>query len=307
MNGNPLQEVLDRFVASGPHLFAYELGDRLRRAPPSRADGVLDCRIWRSSTNYEYGSVASDGPRQWRGGPAEKIDEEASEPSPLLHPLWLVWCLFGAGTVSPSDDSEEGADSTTELVVECDLELATRATGLDLDRPSEDQSMQTLHVSLAQPENELAAIEGEAYLARARIELLPGRVDPSELRWSRINALVSVSAIAEADEAKAGGGDDDTLARATHDIDEQLVAAVTSAIEEHRQDPKTEVTVLERVIRANPKLIKQLADRYKTLVPHTEEDEAAPESVLESAYLLYWLGDHAEDVPELADEESPGS
>jgi hypothetical protein len=183
-----LEEALAAFVADGPHRFTYHLRYRSRETLTFDAEGVIDVRIWRSSMNYEYFSVASDGKREWKGPPELAVRDAPAGPPTLLQPLWLIWCLFGAHEAVSTPPAHESDVGCLTLKVACDLEAARRLTGIDLPNPP-DGPGQTVYVSLHEPESRLRAFAADAYLGGVRIEFVEPRVGEDRISWDRVGAL----------------------------------------------------------------------------------------------------------------------
>jgi hypothetical protein len=150
-----------------------------------RAKGLLDLRSWRSSMVFPHFAIAAERENEWKGDPSATRDASSAEPSPLLRPLWLLWCLFGAQGL---EESSVEAAGVSAYDVECDLDHAQAETGLNFMRPP-DSSKQILAVQVTDANRMLKMIAGEAYLGRASVQFLPARLNSSQIDWRRIGAL----------------------------------------------------------------------------------------------------------------------
>jgi len=293
-----LTAVLSQTIERGPILIEYELMDRERRGWTLRAHGVIQCRPWRSSLDYEFFSIASDGQKEWRGQPSDPLAGDAEGPAQLLEPLWLLGCLFGAVDVQVSSSEAAPSVDSVELLVECDLERARAATHLALPTPP-DGTRQKMRVTLSGPRRDLTTIEGEAHLGHARMRLLQNHTESSRLRWDRISALTPAETAGgretprQSSVAADARGED--LVPCTEDIDAQIATAVHKAWEaegldpDQPPDPEKSEASLERFARENEQLIAELARRYRKVMP-PPEDESLPDSV----YLVMWMCEHTD-------------
>jgi hypothetical protein len=177
--------ILASLAGEGPTLFDYSLRDRDGRSPPMLARGVLELAAWRSSMVFPYFAIAGEREDEWKGEPSATRDLSAAEPSPLLRPLWLLWCLFGARNLEESTANEAG---TSAWEVECDLVESHATTGLNFMR-SPESTKQLLRVAVTEPGRRRLTVEGEAHLGRASIRFLPESLDTEKIDWSRIGAL----------------------------------------------------------------------------------------------------------------------